>query len=340
MSLLFMDSFDHYSSAEVGLKWSSAASSPTIQAAAGRHSSACLRLTSGVVMVTISRTPGDNTIVCGGAFKTPTIQSMEIFSVMSGATIQMSLCLKADGALEVRRDGRFGTVLGTSSATSLITANTFFFIELKALISTTVGTVSVQLNGAAVTGLTGVTGLNNAQAAVSTWDGFNLRGRTGDVDFDDVYLLDGTGAAPLQGFLGDVRVDARMPTAEGTTIGWTPLSGTDNALMVDEIPPNGDTDYNSTPTVNAIDTLVVQDAPVVGATILGVQTNIYVKKTDAGTTSIASVIRSGTDQVGTTVNPGTTYAYTMQAYGVNPATGVAWTEAGFNAAEFGYKRIA
>jgi hypothetical protein len=186
-----------------------------------------------------------------------------------------------------------------------------------------------------------VTGVNTSNTGAASWSGVSLGTSPYNSDYDDLYVLDGSGAAPLNDFLGDCRVDARYPTAEGASSAWTPLSGTDNALMVDETAPDDDTTYNSTSTVGATDTHVVQDAPVPGAVLYGVQLCLSHKKSDAGTCSIAPVVRhSGVDQVGTAFNPGTTYVYSVTPYGLNPGTGAAWTEAGFNAAEFGYKRTA
>jgi hypothetical protein len=334
MSLLFMDSFDHYSTADIALKYTTAGG--TIQTTSGRRSSGCLRTTGGSDQCLKSLTPADNVCTIGFAYKTNSIGDIEIVLVRQGGTTQTCLRLTSAGALIVTRDIFTANTLATSAA-GVITVNTFYYIEWKSTIHTSAGITEVKVNGTTVIS---ASGLNNAAAGTNNWNAFRFDGNGSTTeDIDDLYVLDGAGSAPLNTFLGDIRVDARMPTAEGTTIGWTPLSGTDNALMVDEIPANSDTDYNSTATVGAVDTLVVQDAPVVGATILGVQTNIFVKKTDAGTTTIAPVIRSGTDQIGTTVAPGTTYAYTREVFPTNPATGVAWTEAGFNAAEFGYKRI-
>ena len=111
--------------------------------------------------------------------------------------------------------------------------------------------------------------------------------------------------------------------------------------MVDETTPDDDTTYNSTATVNHVDTHVVQDAPVVGATLYGVQVCVSTKKSDAGAGALAPVVRhSGTDYAGTAVNIGTGYGYVTQVYGQNPGTSAAWVEADFNAAEFGYKRTA
>jgi hypothetical protein len=83
----------------------------------------------------------------------------------------------------------------------------------------------------------------------------------------------------------------------------------------------------------------VQDAPVAGAAIYGVQHCLNLKKMDAGTCTVAPVIRhSSTDYVGANLSPGTTYAYGLQIAATNPGTSAAWTETDFNNAEFGYKK--
>jgi hypothetical protein len=160
------------------------------------------------------------------------------------------------------------------------------------------------------------------------------------ITFDDFYVLDGTGPAPLNGFLGDCRVDVRLPTAAGATTGWTPSAGA-NWAAVDDAAPNADTDYVSAATSPLTDTYTIQDAPVPGALLYGVQLCASLKKSDAGTCSVAPVVRhSGVDYPGTAVNPGTAYAFAVVPYGTNPGTGAPWTEADFNAAEFGIKRTA
>ena len=67
---------------------------------------------------------------------------------------------------------------------------------------------------------------------------------------------------------------------------------------------------------------------------------LSLKKTDAGVCTVAPVIRhSGVDYPGAAITPGTSYAYGLAIAATNPGTSAAWTEAGFNAAEFGYKRV-
>jgi hypothetical protein len=342
MALLFLDSFDHYVTADLLEKYASLVGSPSISAGNGRRASASFRVTNnanhGVATPTLA--VSGSTAIWGAACKVTALPSAPcaLVQIRTGSTVQVSLAVNSAGQLAVYRGSPSGTLLGTSTAT--IPTATYVYVEFKTTLHASTGVVVVHVNELEVLTLTGV----NTAASGTAWSNLTLAMQSGSVtitiDFDDVYVLDGSGAA-LNDFLGDCRVDARYPTAEGASTAWTPLSGTDNALMVDETAPDDDTTYNATPTIGATDTHVVQDAPVPGAVLYGVQLCLSAKKSDVGTCSIAPVVRhSGTDYPGTAINPGTTYAYTLVPYGTNPGTGAAWTEAGFNAAEFGYKRTA
>lgn len=360
MALLFMDSFDHYATADIGEKWTeiqflfASFASVTINAGTGRHSSASYRLSTGnstqqQIALRKNCTAADATSILGFAF---TFQASDIIgtsgwqiaSIRDGSTSQVSLRLNSDLRLSVVRGTVAGTVLGTTSGS--ISAGSYTYIEWKVKVDASVGTVDLRVNGASVLSLTSQ---NTRNTANTSWNSFALgnydsvgsssttvNGRS--IDYDDVYILDGSGAAPWNTFLGDVRVDARKPTGAGTTTGWTPLSST-NWSNVDDAAPDDDTTYNSTSTLNAIDTFVVEDAPVAGATIYGIQHCLSMKKSDAGTCTVAPVIRhSGTNNSGTSISPGTSYAYGLQI-ATEIAPGVAITESNFNAAEFGYVRI-
>lgn len=73
-------------------------------------------------------------------------------------------------------------------------------------------------------------------------------------------------------------------------------------------------------------------------TINGVQINLQAEKTDAGLRSIQSVIRSGgSDTDGTSRALGTSYLILTQIAETDPNTAAAWTQSGFDSAEFGAK---
>lgn len=338
MGLLFLDSFDHYVTADLTEKWT-ANGSMLISAAAGRNGTAGLRGGASAANCSRALATTANTLVVGVAFKLAGLTTHIVEIGEAGAT-HVGVWAAADGSLNIDRTAAatwlngVGTILA-SSTTGRVAVGTSYHLQFKVVVGDAPsGSVEIRLNGTMVASATGVD-TRNAGTGIA-----NLVYLGGNCDFDDLYVLDNTGAA-LNDFLGDCRVDARYPTAEGASSAWTPLSGTDNALMVDEAAPDDDTTYNSTPTIGATDTLVVQDAPVPGAVFLGVQLSLSQKKTDAGTCSIAPVVRhAGVDTPLTAGNPGTTYAYQVVPLGTNPGTGAAWTEAEFNAAEFGYRRTA
>jgi len=350
MALLFMDSFDHYATADLADKWTSlsAVSGSNTIGAFGRRGSGGYRcvqsaFTGGASGCYVQKglAPTGAGFVVGVACKpsaAPGSAAVTFLTIQEGATVQVALRLNQDLTLSALRGG---TAVATS-ASPLSTA-TMSYVEFRGLIDPSVGTLDVRVNGVGVLTFSG----NTRQTANSAWTalalGCNPAGIVGGaltLDFDDLYVCDRSGSAPWNDFLGDCRVDARLPTAAGATTGWTPLAGA-NWDAVNDAAPDDDTTYTSTSTLNATDTFVTQDAPVVGATIFGVQQCLNLKKMDAGTCTVAPVIRhSGIDYPGAAIAPGTTYAYGLAVAATNPGTGAAWTEADFNAAEFGYKRTA
>jgi hypothetical protein len=361
MALLFMDSFDHYATADLQAKWTAnVLGSQFVNSilASGRRGSGCFRIapngvqsSSTITYLNKTLAPVDpTTCIIGVAFAissatVPGTLGLPVATVRDGSTTQLTLRLNNNLTLSVLRGSPSGTLLGTTA--SAISAGSFAYLEWKVVIHPTAGTVDLRINGVSALSLTTQ---NTRNTANNSWNNITLGPPdsvgsiwgtiAGTVDWDDLYVLDGSGSAPLNGFLGDVRVDARYPTAAGATTAWTPSTGA-NWAAVDDAAPNADTDYTASSTVGQTDTFTTQDAPVVGATIYGVQHCLNLKKMDAGVCAVAPVVRhSGVDYPGADLVPSTAYVYGLQIAAVNPGTGVAWTEAGFNAAEFGYKKTA
>jgi hypothetical protein len=129
-----------------------------------------------------------------------------------------------------------------------------------------------------------------------------------------------------------------MVPGAGTHQGWTPLTGTDHGAMVDESAPDGDTTYN-TASAAATDSYLHSALTLTGA-INGVQVNPYWRKTDAGTCTARTIVRTGgTTYPGTTQSPLTTYSVMPEVVERNPNTAADWLAAAVNAAEFGAERL-
>lgn len=342
MALRFLDSFDHYATADLLQKWSSlGGSSQTIQAASGRRGGGCLRLT-GAISSSVAKTLDNQaTWVVGFALNVSALPSVgtgrQLVTLIDNATTHVVLRLNNDGTLSVLRST---TVLATSVA--VLAAGGFSYIELKATIDDTVGAYEVRLNGATILAASGVDTRNGGNASANRVE---LGGNTtpgGNYDYDDLYICDTTSAGSPSvnaDFLGDVRVDASFPNGNGNSSQFVGSDGnsTDNYLLVDEASQDGDTTYVQSSTVTEKDTYAFGDISHTPVSIFGVQINMIAKKDDAGARSIASVTRSGgADTNGATQALSTSYVDYLQIVEQDPNTAAAWTKTALNAAEFGH----
>jgi hypothetical protein len=333
MSLRFMDSFSHYATAQLPLKWFSASSYAGI-AAGGRWGSGCLQLGGGsVVWQAASAQP---TWTVGVAFQCVVAADERPIAILDSGTVQIDVRRdNSTGYLSVTRNG---TVLATgATATSL---GLWYYLELQATINSTTGSYTLRING--VTELT-ATNVNTQATGNASANQVRISagGNYGAFYswFDDVYICDGMGSVNNT-FLGDVRIQALLPTSDGANHAWTPSSGSDHYPLVNEVPPDGDTSYVGSSTVGQVDEYGMTTIAVSTGTVAGVQTLLYARKDDAGTRTIAPVVREGgTDYVGTAVSLGTSYAYFPQIYEQDPATSAAWTIAGIGADSFGVKLV-
>lgn len=339
--LLFYDSFDHYTSAVQ--KWSSVAGSgvPGMVAGSGRNGTAGFDFSTAGALATKTLPGQYATLICGFAFRRNTTPSSTgvLFRFQEGAsTVHVDLRVTPLGQLEVTRSG---TLLG--SGTTVIPINVFAYIEIKATIHDTTGAVEVRVNG--VTDIN-VSGVDTRNGGTGLLDVISLvRSNPGVTDFwiDDLYVIDttdsGVAGVPNNDFLGDVRVEYLAPNGNGNSSQFvgSDADSTDNFLLVDEAPSDGDTTYVGSPTVGNKDTYAYGNLTPTTGTVFGVQILPMARKTDAGTRSLATVARLGvTETDGPTRPLSTSYQYLSDIREANP-DGDAWDIADVNGAEFGVK---
>ncbi len=275
------------------------------------------------------------TAYMGGAVRPPAgaMSANEFLSVADGTVTHLTVMVKTDGSLEIRRGTSGGTILATSTLTGLIVAGTYQHVEFSFTISDTVGTFDIKINGIAVawslvTGtITTQDTRNGGTAAVTRL--FWWFSQTGQ-DWTDLYYNQ-------SGYWGDGRIEMLKPTAEGNSSQWTPSTGTDNSALVDDQTPNDDTDYVSSGNVGDKDTNVMADLVSTGGTIQCVQGVDYFRKDDAGVRSIVGVMRlSGTEVDSAVASSSSTYSYLRDPRTTKPGGG-AWAIADVNNNEKGYK---
>jgi hypothetical protein len=351
MALRHIDSWDHYATANRAAKgwtFTYAGASPGDEGctigAYGRNSTNGLRGRNGAVSgkssratLGVSNTSGA-TAIMGFAFRIDAgvpAADFCVCQVFRGSTELISVTCSATGTLSVRRGDREATILSTSVST--ITHSTFYFIELKVTLHDSTGVYDLKVNG---TTYTSGSGVDTLVSGAATWDGIGLGGtnigQNYSIDFDDLYVADGSGGVE-DDFLGDHRIVCVVASSgNGGNTDWSPSTGSDHGALVDENPPN-ESDYNQSGTAGQRDTYNFAAVGVSG-TVKALQTLRYIKAEAAGVRSVAPVIRiSSTNYDGTTQALGSDWTYHREIYRQNPATTAAWTISGIDGAEFGAK---
>lgn len=368
--VLFLDGASHYSTSEIGQKWTTVDTTGCtfVQAAEGR-ADGCLKRTSTsnhnspgylgfapLMTQTAEWTPGyQGTFGC--ALKVDDFAAVQglgnlgvqsvtgvLFSVWAGSQVQFYVALNKDGTFTLLRQMQAaGNVILANSIQGL-TKNVYGYVEIRWTLSTNAatadGSCQIRVNENLVLDYTGILFCATFLAFPNPpreWTSIRVLGQQSEpspllvMRMCDVYLADHV--APNGDFLGDIRIAYIRPDGIGAASAWTPLTPP-NWSEVNEVPPDGDTSYVETTTPGTRDTYTFEN--VVGDPA-AIQVCTYVRKTDAAGASFSVITRQGgVDYDGPAIGIGAqTYSYRLQPYDTNPATSAAWTEAQMNAGEWG-----
>ena len=233
---------------------------------------------------------------------------------------------------------RGSTVLASALA---LRQGVWAYVEIRVVIHNTTGIIEARINGVEIIN---ATGLDTVEGGVSTSiDTVRMRGARGEAGstdptrqwlIDDLYVDTTT-------FHGPIKIETLFPTAEGGTINFTPSTGTDNALNVDENPRDDDTTYNSSAdTPGNKDLLAAGNLSVVSSGVIGVQITSDAKLDAAGSIGLQSIVfQNLTQGTGVVVEVSSTAAYlaVQHIFATNPDTALAWTPTQVNAMEIGYE---
>jgi hypothetical protein len=195
---------------------------------------------------TIDETP--QTIIFGAALyinhtATPTqsnVANRTVYRLSAGGTVHLYFQVTAGRLLQVK-DSAWG-VIGTTSGHSLA-GQTWYYIEVKATISNTVGQVTINVDGVQRLSTSADKDTQNGASAyanqVYLGQCFNF-----NTWHDDFYICDTTGSAPQNAMLGDCRIDVIRPTGSGETTQFTPSAGANWENVDDSYGPDDDSTYN------------------------------------------------------------------------------------------------
>lgn len=259
-----------------------------------------------------------------------------LLTLNEGATNHITIGTTATGLITIARGA---TVVATSTS-AIAPANVVTYYEVKFTIADTGGFCEVKLNGTSIVSFTGDTRNAGTTGLVNTY-AINRGGNTGGFTVDDLYILDLTGAAPYNDYLGDVAVRTLLPTGNGDSSGWLGSDGnsTDNYLLVDEVDSTM-TDYVGASVSGTLDLYAMADLPS-GYDVLAVQERIYAQKSDAGTPPTVLPVAKGALGTVRTDTALAALSTTAQSLGADIRTtdpdGNALTVARVNAMQVGVK---
>lgn len=336
MAIVLAESFDNYGGAIARM----------IEGSWQRNSEAVLQTTDGARTGTyylnsngaggvsdLKRLLDGNVMTSGGVAYAARFQNLPSNSNRSGFTLQsgdgtgiLSVMLRNDGFLQVTGGPMSDPVLDTASFPILIGA--WNHIETKFVISSSVGSIEVRLNGVSVLS---VNDLNLGSVGV-TQIFFDSGGATVDQHIDDLVIYDLNGGV-ANDFIGPARVHTVYPASDSTPAEWTPTGSGTGAGAVDESSPDDDTSFINAATDGDIHAFTMPSLPSEVVDLEGFYVNARSKQVDAGATAFRINARSGAaTENGDPKALTTTYAYQGQAFTDDPNTsGAKYTKAAFEA---------
>jgi len=224
------------------------------------------------------------------------------------------------------------------SATGLMTADDWYYVEFKFKIHQSTGLYDIKLDDTSVLSASGLDTQNNVNNEVNV---IRVHGIVCDDPtnhpfiIDDMYILNDQGVR-LNDFLGkNTNVRIFYPDADGSDIDFTPSIGTDHYALVDETDPSA-SDYNQG--VNNTDRDLYGLESISSGIFHAIMPEAIVQPSADGIRNMRHVTISGaTTSNGATVpvvdNEDLTVVRRIQED--DPNTGNQWTTTDLNNAEFG-----
>ncbi|RAZ90165.1 hypothetical protein DPM33_15160 [Mesorhizobium hawassense] len=342
MALLDFNGFDHWETSPNPQLMPNFATSTSAGFQLGTGLLGGKSLQSGASTRTVRWNNGStfSTLIVGFRFKTGTgtATTSDLLWFVDAATTQCGLSINTANKLIFWR-GTNATVLATGS--TVLSANSWYFIEAKITFHNSTGAYTIKLGGA--TELSG-SGVDNCATANNQADTINIPLINGGVssqmtDLDDLYVSDTTGSSPYNDLLGVIRVETAFVTSNDS-VQWTASAST-NASCVDETSVNDDTDYNSDATAGHIDLFNHGSLSSTPVTIFSVAIKSRARKDDVTARTYRNKLKSSsTTSDGGTVSLDTTYKWIADKFDNDPATGSAWANAAaVNATKIGYEVV-
>jgi hypothetical protein len=339
MALLRADPFAFYTAAQASRAWSVSLGTGSLDIGAYGPSGANGVRFTGDLAAAIEHAglaPSGSTAIIGVRFRFSAAPGSRnrFLQVREGSTFHCNLDLNTDRTLAVYSDT---TLIKNLSYTCAV--DTFIDVWFKVDVGNSGSwEVRVYENSSSTPAFTDSGSADTQNGGTGAWDTLGLGAAcAGTTDFANAIFLDGSGTR-LNDILGPADVYALYADARATPTlnDFTLSAGTDVAALLDDTTADDDTTYVHSSTINHQQSVFVDLPPASDRTILGMQTYLCARE-GSGAPYIAPLAKQdGTIYLGTAVEQGASYVYTMKAYSAMP-DGAAITYTAFNAIEWGAK---
>ena len=305
MALIYLDSFDHYSTTQMARKWTTAGGNIV----SGGRTGNCLE---GASVFLPAKTLNSQyaAMTMGMAYRTELFSNhlMQFKNVVNNVTA--GIMHVGDGRLKMTwaSDG-VGTIESPPTVWVMHVLE-WYYVEMSFEVTAASpphALVSARVNGVEV--LAWDATLTSGPAGMA-FNQIQLIGPGGGsvARYDDLYVTDGE-------FLGDTRIGVLYPNAAGDSAAWTPAPAGNNWQRVEEHPADDDTSYVSAGSTGLKDLYNMDDIdPAFSGSIKGVQALWLVKKSDEGEGAVKGVWKSG----GTEITQASGHNY-LAPYGFHPS---------------------
>lgn len=343
MSNIHMDGFDTYATADLPNRYSNTQGNNAGEqiVAGGRFGGSCLAISgfSNSGMITNYVTYSGNTLYIGFAWRNVGGNQYTSILDVNGNTLSIAGTgrITVDSSYLGNNSVPYSYSYSASAVNVPLMGGGWNYFEMEITLDPTNGGFQVNVNGIPVPGLT-QTGINTGSAVnpcpVSLHSSAQFTGGNASGQFDDWYIND-TSSAVNNGFLGDTKVVAYLPSGEGRVNAWTNTGGTvatnGNYSAVNSNPADGDSSYVSDSNPGDIDayTTTALAGQLAGVqSVHAVKVTATARKDDAATRTISVGVGNGTtESFGAPLALGTNYVPVSSLFNINPLTGQPWAVA-------------
>ncbi len=336
MTVLYIDSFDHYITSNINDKgWSSSdIDLYSIDDTGGvtrfmEDPLGAMQSSGFNIGPKLTRNyPPSDTVVVGCAWVTSSFRERTILELLdtSGNSLA-NLEVTSGGGLKLTSGGVVEEVSASVAG--------YQYYELKYTKGTgSNGFAEVRHQESIV--LTITTSSETAQAAGLSC--LEHGGASGGGSMDDLYILNGLGGSPTDDYLGIVRIDAFEPNGNGVDTDFDSSTGGANYTHVNSDTPD-DGSWNESNTLNDRD-LHTMGVSAISGTIFAIQPVLYAIATDAGGVSVDIISEksggAGEQSAGIrTLSTNNQFEY--KVFDNDPDDDTTWTNTKIDATDFGYK---